>query len=164
MRKPSVAIADELCDLMVGMRLESDNPRLAHYKRKEIMSSFTDRLEVTPLPSGIRWQLLKEFSYHVGDEDSEEIITVPKGFVTDFASIPKLFWSIIGGPWGRYGSAAVIHDYLYVVGCYTRKRSDEIFYEGMTVLKVPWWKRKVMYLAVRIGARIPWNRYRRKNP
>jgi hypothetical protein len=33
----------------------------------------------------------------------------PEGFVTDGASIPRVFWSIVGGPFeGPYRSAAVI--------------------------------------------------------
>jgi hypothetical protein len=38
--------------------------------RRELMSSFTDKLEVTPLPDGRRWELTKEFDYHVGSETS----------------------------------------------------------------------------------------------
>lgn len=37
---------------------------------------------------------------------------VPKGFVTDFASVPEILQGLIP-PTGRYGKAAVIHDYLY---------------------------------------------------
>jgi hypothetical protein len=38
-------------------------------------------------------------------------ITVPMGYKTDFASIPKILWSILP-PHGKYERAAVIHDYL----------------------------------------------------
>ena len=95
---------------------------------------------------------MEEFEYHVGDKESKEIILVPKGFITNFASVPRFFWSIIP-PWGKYGKAAVIHDYLYYTKKYTRKRADEIFLEGMEVLGVSLWKRQVMYWAVRIFAK-----------
>lgn len=38
--------------------------------------------------------------------------------------------------WGKYGNAAVVHDYLYWDQGYSRKKSDLIFLEGMKVLGV----------------------------
>ena len=125
------------------------------------MSSFTDPLIVKHI-NGKSWKLCKSFKYCAGDESSEEVICVPKGFITDFASIPRLFWTIIGHPTGKYGKAAVIHDYCYFRQLYSRKRSDEIFYEAMQVLKVPFIKRWLMYHAVRTFGWIPWGKYRRK--
>ena len=125
-------------------------------------SSFTLPLVVTPLDDGRRWELVKPFEYHVGSEDSNEVIKVPKGFITDFASIPRIFWSIIGNPWGQYGKAAVIHDYLYHTQIYTRSRSDRIFLEAMQVLGVSWWRRRTMWFAVRIGAGWIWKRHKKE--
>lgn len=126
------------------------------------MSSFTEPLLVEFL-DGKRWKLLKEFSYHVGEETSDEVITVPVGFITDFASIPRLFWTLIGPPAGEYGKAAVIHDFLYHIQTTTRKYADEVFYEAMQVLGVPFWKRWLMYHSVRTFAWIPWNAHKKKN-
>lgn len=126
------------------------------------MSSFTTPLVVKHL-DGVRWKVVHSFVYHVGTEDSEEKIIVPGEFITDFASIPRIFWTLIGHPTGKYGKAAVIHDYCYYERIYSRKKSDLIFEEGMAVLKVPFWKRKTMYFAVRSFGWIPWNRYRKSN-
>ena len=125
------------------------------------MSSFTLPLIVKHL-DGRRWELMKEFSYHIGSEESKEVILVPKGFITDFASIPRLFWSIIGHPTGRYGKSAVIHDFLYATQTTTRRRADKIFLEAMKVLKVSWWRRRAMWIAVRSWAWIPWNHHQKK--
>lgn len=110
------------------------------------MSQFTTPLEVKPL-DGKFWELTKGFEYHVGSHPSNEIIVVPKGFITDFASVPRPLWPIID-PVGKHGKAAVIHDYCYATACYPRLRSDAIFLEGMEVLNVELWKREVMYKAV----------------
>ena len=48
------------------------------------MSSFTDPLIVSPLPDGRKWKLVDGFTYHVGSEQSPDIIHVPAGFITDF--------------------------------------------------------------------------------
>lgn len=132
------------------------------------MSSFTTELEVSPMPDGRRWKLLKRFTYHVGYEGSKDKISVPAGFITDFASVPNVFWTLLPA-WGKYGKAAVVHDYLYQTCQDTnlnflrrifskkRKRADKIFKEAMQVLAVKEWKVFVMYWAVRIGGWLAWN-------
>ena len=122
------------------------------------MSSFTKPLTVTKIDARL-WEVERQFTYFIGEEDSEEFVTVPRGFRTDFASVPRLFW-IIFPPDGLYTQSAVLHDYLYYKQIYTRKKSDLIFLEGMKVLGVSWWKRKAMYWAVRIASGIPWNKYK----
>jgi len=84
---------------------------------------------------GKRWIIRSDFGYDVGGEGSGETINVPVGFKTDFASVPRFLWGIIPR-WGKYGNAAVVHDFCYWQQYYTRKRADEIFLEGMTVLDV----------------------------
>lgn len=125
------------------------------------MSRFTESLEVTPLPDGKTWIILSDFGYEVGEEGSEDIVNVPIGFHTDFASIPRLFWAFLPR-WGKYGNAAVIHDYLYWHQPRTRREADDIFLEGMEVLEVPKWKRKAIYFAVRWFGSIAWRSNQRK--
>lgn len=80
------------------------------------------------------------------------IITVPAGFLTDGASVPRIFWNIFP-PYGSYFRAAIIHDFLY--SCrntkFNRLESDRIFLEAMTVLGIGWLKRQTIYRAVRLG-------------
>ena len=123
------------------------------------MSVFTTPLDVR-FVDGKFWVLLSAFTYYV-DMAGKEVVSVQGGFETDFASIPRWAWSIIGHPAGKYGKAAVIHDHLYQHPApYSRRRCDQIFLEGMKVLGVSWWKRTVMYTAVRIGGGKPWREYR----
>ncbi len=79
-------------------------------------------------------------------------VRVPIGFETDLTSTPRMFWPIFppAGPWSP---AAILHDYLYgLPGC-SRFLADALFREAMQKLGVPWWRRVVMYYAVRIFAR-----------
>ena len=122
------------------------------------MSSFTDPLVITPLDDGRTFRLVSEFDYHVGSETSSDYIHVPAGFVTDFASVPQPFWSAIP-PWGKYGKAAVVHDYLYGCKDRSRKAADGVFLEAMCVLGVPWWERTIMWAAVRIGGYWAWRNH-----
>ena len=113
------------------------------------MGNFKTPLVVKHL-DGENWELDEEFEYYVGRKEDNDLIKVPKGFITDFASIPKVVWSIIGHPAGQYGKAAVIHDYLYRNGLRTRKKADDIFLEAMEVLGVGAIRRRVIYSAVRL--------------
>lgn len=94
------------------------------------------------------WIVREPFEYHVGSYPSLEVIKVPVGFITDFATIPRIFWPIIS-PIDIHGKAAVIHDYCYEIALYPRKRCDEIFLESLEVLDVNKAKRNIMYYAVR---------------
>ena len=118
------------------------------------MSQFTTELVVKQLDERW-WKLLEGFEYHVGEYPSDEIITVPVGFITDFASVQKLFQGIIS-PTGKHGKAAVIHDYCYATAIYSKFRSDKIFLEAMTVLGVDPWKRQTMFHAVVIFGFYAW--------
>lgn len=125
------------------------------------MSSFTDRLIVSK-QDGKYWVTERSFVYCIGDEGSGEFVEIPKGFVTDFASVPKLLWNIIP-PDGDYTQAAVLHDYLYFKQVFPRKKCDKIFLEAMEVLQVPKWKRLVMFNAVRMFGWIGWGKYDKQN-
>lgn len=111
------------------------------------MSSFTTPIRVEYIAVD-QWRLLEPFIYYVGEEGSDDAITVPAGFVTDFASIPRWLWSIFP-PAGAWAKASVIHDYLYRTQTRTKAEADHIFLEAMEVLGVGWFKRRLMYRAVR---------------
>ncbi len=97
-----------------------------------------------------RWQLTKPLIYETLLGDT---IIVPEKFTSDAASIPRFFWRIIGGPWsGKYGHAAVLHDFMCLAKEVPRKRADIVFYESMKESGVPYWKRKIMYFAVKVAS------------
>ncbi|MDD2267464.1 DUF1353 domain-containing protein [Sulfuricurvum sp.] len=109
------------------------------------MSSFT-----TPLVGEwtnddmTQFKLTQEFEYVANDGS---VYSVPIGFITDFASTPKwLRWLI--PPIGKYGKAAVLHDYLYKTHSVGKNKADQLFLEAMQVLKVHHWNARIMYEAV----------------
>jgi hypothetical protein len=91
-------------------------------------------------------------------------VTVPTGFMTDLASIPRGLWNILP-PVGVYDAAAVIHDLLYqcgaVDGCaIERGDADRVLREAMEATGVNRWQRWTIYAGVRAGGWIVWTRYR----
>jgi len=121
------------------------------------MSRFTRALVVSPLADGKTWVLVEPFAYDVGELGSGDTIEVSRGFKTDFASIPRLFWIMLP-KWGKYGNAAVIHDWLYFTQERTREEADRILLEGMGVLDVPRWQQLPIFYAVRYFGWFAWIR------
>lgn len=109
------------------------------------------------------WALQQELEYRPG-EGEEELIVIPRGFVTDLTSVPRLVWSFYppDGPWAK---AAVIHDFLYFTKGtgewhshrgitrprpYSRKVADDILKQAMADRKIGAWEQLVIWLAVRV--------------
>jgi hypothetical protein len=90
-------------------------------------------------------------------------ITVPEGFVTDFASVPRVLWNILP-PLASYTRAAVVHDFLYVHNGMSRGDADAVLLEAMEITGVSRPTRMSIYLGVRLGGWKPWNQYRRNEP
>jgi len=82
--------------------------------------------------------------------DSEGITwLVPRNFVSDGASIPKIFWSFIGGPFaGRHRDAAIVHDYFCERRTYDWRRVHRTFYKAMRARGVSQSRAWIMYKAV----------------
>jgi hypothetical protein len=83
-------------------------------------------------------------------------VTVPKGFVTDLASIPAPFYSWLR-PDGNYAYAAIIHDYLYWEQSRPKEQADEILKSAMEDLKVDRAKIEAIYAAVSLAGRQAWD-------
>jgi hypothetical protein len=99
---------------------------------------------------------------------NKNVVSVPKGYITDLASVPRFCWAFIA-PFD-VARAAVIHDILYekINTAYKnekiltkhdrekyRKVADDVFKEGMesAVPPVPKWKIWAAYNAVRMFGR-----------
>ena len=82
---------------------------------------------------------------------------VRAGFSTDLASIPRLFQSIVPKV-GKHIQPAIAHDFCYTgnVAGMSKAEADSLFLEGMKSMGVWWLRRRVMYLAVRVGGKGHW--------
>ena len=99
---------------------------------------------------------------------NKNVVSVPKGYITDLASVPRFCWAFIA-PFD-VARAAVVHDILYekintaykgekILTKHARERyrkvADDGFKEGMesAVPPVPKWKIWAAYNAVRVFGR-----------
>jgi hypothetical protein len=98
-------------------------------------------------PNGRNVKLLADLIFY---DPQETRWSVPAGAVVDGASIPSVFWPVIGGPFeGKYRDASIIHDWFCDKRTRTWQATHRVFYDGMLVSGVSQRKAKVMYFAVR---------------
>lgn len=77
---------------------------------------------------------------------------IPKGYETNGASVPRMFWWILS-PFTEGFRAAIVHDYRYTDPTYiTRSDADLEFYYNLKKDGVPLIRRILVYWAVRTFA------------
>lgn len=104
------------------------------------MSRFATDLIVREITDE-KWQLTQELVYY---SNLLDCIKVPAGFVTDFASVPRLPLAfLVAGDTAH--SAAVVHDYLYTTKPCTKAEADKVFLEAMLASGVAYWRSYLMY-------------------
>jgi len=109
-------------------------------------SKFLTALRVHHLPETNEWELDEPLVY--SSERINRVVTVPRGFKTDFASVPRLpFAFMLFGD--RAQEEAVVHDFLYRTGLCSRRDADAVFLEAMKLRGKGWWIRYPMWLGVR---------------
>lgn len=110
---------------------------------------FLDEILVRPLANGKDWMLRFKVDYETNDS---RIVHIPRGFVSDFASIPKFFRRMYQPATGKHRRAAIVHDYLYRTpeASFTKEESDNIFVEIMKADGVSKFNRYVLHKAVAI--------------
>lgn len=77
-----------------------------------------------------------------------EKLIVPRGYITDLASIPRVFRAVFNVN-GLLRAPAVLHDYLYSSQRFTRAECDAIFLEAMESRGISRAERYAVYAAVR---------------
>lgn len=118
------------------------------------------------------WKVAQPLTYH--NERFNVTITVPIGFQTDLASVPRIAWDLIPPMDAHIVEAAIVHDWLYynmgferplnmplakklgITPTFTRMQCDRILSDAMKTCGAPWLERHIVYWAVRIGGWKPW--------
>lgn len=100
-----------------------------------------------------KYEVLENIEYYNG-------LVVPKSFITDLASIPRLFQGIVGVP-EYYDEESILHDFLYSkynnYGI-NRDTADKIFRQSLVLNEVNPIVANLMYIAVKIGGEFHWDK------
>jgi len=124
---------------------ETREPAIGHFDRTPILTPFYDKY----------WLLLEDFTYYLNS--SGDKITVPAGFVSDLASVPDGANAIFD-QFGRYASAALIHDYLYWEKIYSKSKSDKIIKDALKATGVGYTARNSIKWGVKLFGDKSWKK------
>ena len=156
---PRVSYRLDACELRC---IENDGDQL--FPRGTIngscVSECRGKVLISPPSPGVRpsgnnraFVLLEPMTYMVGTTGIG--ITVPAGFVTDYATIPEWLWSLYS-PHDQYSRAAIVHDYLYWSQLCTRPQADNLFMIAMKESEVPQSTRQNVYAGVHLFGSVSW--------
>jgi len=118
------------------------------------MSQFLTPLKVQALDDST-WQLTDPLIYQ--SDVAGRTFSVPPGFVTDFASVPRI--PFVFDAFGDTShQAAVIHDFIYSADPHPvdRATADSVLREAGIASGVSRWRAWCMWLGVRLGGSSHW--------
>lgn len=122
------------------------------------------------------YELLAPWTYRWLHDGRTHEITLPAGFRTDLASVPRTFWRFVAP--GDLRQASLPHDLIYSYAghvpadyytvdslpapeSWTRQSADRLFARVMRDAGVSMPRRRAAYLAVRVAGWAVWQRYER---
>jgi len=113
---------------------------------------------VRAFADGTNWMLQSPLIHEIR-KNSPFLVIVPRGFVTDFVSIPKPLQLLRGllPTTERYGTAALVHDYLYWSQDCTREQADNIMAIAMMDAGVPLLERRIIHEGVKQFGQAGWD-------
>jgi hypothetical protein len=118
------------------------------------MKQFNGDIILEELDNG-SWKLQDDFSYY----NDYIQVTVKSNFTTDGASIPKVFWSVVGNPLENdLLKPSIIHDGLYTLMQLPRDKCDKLLKEMLLFNGTSKVKANLVYYAVRIFGGSHWKK------
>lgn len=114
--------------------------------------------QATDLLGREHWIVTEPFVYYTDNLESNRYVAVPTGFLTDGASVPRMFWNLVP-PWGRHGQSAVLHDYLCEFAKVSngisyfpisREYCDFVFLESLDILGVKKSTKKILAIGINL--------------
>ncbi|CAG9205866.1 conserved hypothetical protein [Burkholderia gladioli] len=124
------------------------------------MSAFLSRLEVELVSDSTNsgrgtWRLTAPLIYQ--SDVADKVFTVPAGFETDFASVPRAPVAFLLAADSAH-EASTVHDFLYTAPHpVNRSMADAVLKEASIVSGVPAWRAWLMWGGVRIGGGGHWD-------
>ena len=96
-----------------------------------------------------KFTLLEDVMIFLNDDGHKVGVIVKSGFISDGASIPKIFWNIINPFDARYIKIFLKHDYGYAHGLKTRLEIDKELKQDLIDAGMEKFIADAIYLAVR---------------
>ena len=120
---------------------------------------FPDKPAVRPL-AGTDYVLEENFYFPAKVGEWDVVVHVKPGFRTDGASIPRWLWIVFGSAYDPDIKATAIgHDAMYRGRIVPRADADAAFRRMMKANGIPAWKRRRIWLGVRLFGWLTWLRH-----
>jgi hypothetical protein len=103
------------------------------------------------------WIVFQNVGWIPDQNDGPDVtrVDVPRGFVTDLASVPSYLWALLQKT-GKYGNAAIYHDWLYWDQPCSRAVADRVFDRAMHDMGVDAVTRNAIWAGVRVFGGTYW--------
>jgi hypothetical protein len=117
---------------------------------------------VRAFADGANWMLESPMIYQIG-KNGADVVIVPRGFITDFASMPQPLRALrdLMPSTDRYGIPALVHDYLYWRQDCTREQADNIMEIALEEAGVSVLERRLVREGLRQFGQSAWDTNRR---
>lgn len=144
----SLALAHDCFDARADAGVQVSSPDPTFQKLRQVQP---DTARPREFPDGMAWTIEGGLAWGIGLSDA--VVFVPHGFVHDRGGVPPILWRL-----ASYTRAAVVHDYLYWAQPCSRLQADNLLMIAMKESGVPWPKRQMVYLGVRLQGASVWQR------
>jgi hypothetical protein len=123
------------------------------------VSAFLDTLSTTEISDSIF--AIADHPFRYKSDYAKRMFTVPVGFTTDFASVPRIVPAIYALLGDTAHEPATVHDWLYYAAVTTREAADNVLREAIMVFGIPAWRATLFFWGVRLGGWAAWNGHRK---
>ena len=128
----------------------------------EILGVHKPEYKVIPNTGGEKFIITAPWRIVIVWDFGYTVVTIKPGFVTDFASVPRMFRRIAGEP-TEYPRivAALLHDLLYALKLPSvpRAMADEIYCEVCRAVGIGVFRRNFEWLVLRVCGGAAWNEH-----
>jgi len=113
--------------------------------------AFGNATILLPFADQYWWIVYKDIVWVPDASDGTDVVRVdvPRGFVTDLTSVPRYLWAVLQKT-GKYGNAAIYHDWLYWQQSCPRAVADRVFERAMNDMGVDTTTRHIIWAGVRV--------------
>jgi hypothetical protein len=112
-------------------------------------------------------KLVQPFIIYVKDpiESVDQHIVIPAGYISDWASIPALFWRLFPPNHSESRHGSMVHDYLYshLYHYFTKSFADRLLRDFMIADGASRFAANAFHLAVKLGGRGGWQECQKQN-
>lgn len=106
------------------------------------------------LGDGENFVLVSDYRYEI--PNTNEIIEIPPGLVTDLASIPSAAGILNIPKLGKHSAGSIVHDFLYWDQKCTKAQADKILVEAMKEYSSSGWEVSAVKIGLAFGGDYSW--------